>query len=73
MTEGLAAAMEVVAALAEVERPVDALIHVTPVNAAQASADFERSNFPATPVGSLRRGQLQLLRWVTGGSTLLRT
>ena len=51
---GLGAALEVDARLAEIERTVDPLLHLTPVNAAEAWTDFERSDFGVAPTLRLR-------------------
>ncbi len=48
------AALEIDARLAEIERAVDLLLGTTPVNAADAWADFERSDFATAPTLRLR-------------------
>lgn len=53
-TADLARALDVDARLAEIERGVDLLLNTTPVNAAEAWADFERSDFSTTPTLRLR-------------------
>jgi uncharacterized protein (TIGR02421 family) len=53
-TEDLKPALEIDARLVEIEREVDLLLHTTPVNAADAWADFERSDFGAVPTLRLR-------------------
>lgn len=53
-TEDLAPALEIESRLAEIEREVDLLLHTTPVNAAEAWADFERSDFGTAPILRLR-------------------
>jgi uncharacterized protein (TIGR02421 family) len=50
----LAPALDIDASLAGIERSVDLLLNVTPVNAAEAWADFERSDFGAVPTLRLR-------------------
>jgi hypothetical protein len=50
----LAPALDIDASLAGIERSVDLLLNVTPVNAAEAWADFERSDFGAAPTLRLR-------------------
>ena len=50
----LAPALDVDARLTEIERGVNLLLNVTPVNAAQAWADFERSDFGTVPTLRLR-------------------
>jgi len=49
-----APAQEIDASLTEIERRVDLLINVTPVNAAEAWTDFERSDFTTVPTLRLR-------------------
>ena len=53
-TGQLAPALDVDARLAEIERRVNLLLNVTPVNAAEAWADFERSDFATAPTLRLR-------------------
>jgi uncharacterized protein (TIGR02421 family) len=53
-TPGLAPALDIDASLTEIERSVDLLLNVTPVNAAEAWADFERSDFGTAPTLRLR-------------------
>ena len=50
----LAPALDIDARLTEIERSVDVLLNVTPVNAAEAWADFERSDFGTVPTLRLR-------------------
>jgi len=50
----LAPALAIDARLTELERSVDLLLNVTPVNAAEAWADFERSDFGTGPTLRLR-------------------
>jgi uncharacterized protein (TIGR02421 family) len=52
--QDLAPALEVDARLADVERRVNLLLNMTPVNAAEAWADFERSDFETVPTLRLR-------------------
>jgi uncharacterized protein (TIGR02421 family) len=52
--EDLAPALDVDARLTEIERSVNVLLNVTPVNAAEAWADFERSDFATAPTLRLR-------------------
>src|SRR5918994_1524469 len=52
--EDLAPAHAVDARLTEIERSVNVLLNVTPVNAAEAWADFERSDFATAPTLRLR-------------------
>jgi uncharacterized protein (TIGR02421 family) len=53
-TQSLAPALDIDASLAEIERSVNLLLNVTPVNAAEAWADFERSEFGTAPTLRLR-------------------
>ena len=53
-TQKLAPALDIDASLTEIERSVNLLLNVTPVNAAEAWADFERSNFGTAPTLRLR-------------------
>jgi len=53
-TEQLAPALAIDARLTEIERSVNLLVNVTPVNAADAWADFERSDFGTAPTLRLR-------------------
>lgn len=55
LTPGLDAALEIDARLTEIERSVDLLLNLTPVNAAEAWTDFERSDFGTVPTLRLRR------------------
>src|SRR6478736_5518285 len=50
----LAPVLEIDARLTEIERSVDLLLNVTPVNATEAWADFERSDFGTAPTLQLR-------------------
>lgn len=50
----LRSALEVDARLAEIERRVDFLLNLTPLNAAEAWADFERGDFGVAPTLRLR-------------------
>jgi uncharacterized protein (TIGR02421 family) len=52
--QDLAPALVVDAGLTEIERRVDLLLNLTPVNAAEAWADFERSDFGTSPMLRLR-------------------
>jgi uncharacterized protein (TIGR02421 family) len=52
--QDLAPALEIDARLTEIERSVDLLLNITPVNAAEAWADFERSDFVMAPTLRLR-------------------
>ena len=52
--ERLAPALEIDSRLTEIERRVDLLLNVTPVNGAEAWADFERSDFATIPILRLR-------------------
>ena len=52
--ERLAPALEIDARLTEIERRVNLLVNVTPLNAAEAWADFERSDFGTAPTLRLR-------------------
>ena len=52
--QDLAPALEIDARLAEIERSVNLLLNTTPVNAAEAWADFERSDFGTVPTLRLR-------------------
>ena len=53
-TQDLAPALDVDARLTEIERGVNMLLNITPVNAAQAWADFARSHFATVPTIRLR-------------------
>jgi len=53
-TDQLAPALDVDARLTGIERGLTLLLNVTPVNAAKAWADFERSDFGTVPVLRLR-------------------
>ena len=53
-TDQLAPALAIDVRLAEIERGLDLLLNVTPVNAAEAWADFERSDFGTVPTLRLR-------------------
>src|SRR6187200_764840 len=53
-TDQLAPALAIDVRLAEIERGLDLLLNVTPVNAAEAWADFERSDFGTAPTLRLR-------------------
>jgi uncharacterized protein (TIGR02421 family) len=53
-TQHLAPALDVDARLTEIERRVNMLLNTTPVNAAQAWADFARSDYAAVPTLRLR-------------------
>jgi uncharacterized protein (TIGR02421 family) len=52
--QDLAPALQVDAGLTEIERRVDLLLNLTPVNAAEAWTDFERSDFGTAPTLRLR-------------------
>ncbi len=52
--QDLAPALEIDARLVEIERDVNVLLNTTPVNAAEAWADFERSDFGTAPTLRLR-------------------
>ncbi len=52
--QDLAPALAIDTRLAELERTVDLLLNTTPVNAAEAWADFERSDFGSVPTLRLR-------------------
>jgi uncharacterized protein (TIGR02421 family) len=53
-TQELAPALDVDASLTEIERSINLMLNVTPVNAADAWADFERSDFATVPTLRLR-------------------
>jgi uncharacterized protein (TIGR02421 family) len=53
-TQMLKPTLDIDARLAEIERSVDLLLNLTPVNGAEAWADFERSDFRAVPTLRLR-------------------
>lgn len=53
-TEQLGPALDIDGRLAEIERSVNLLLHITPVNAAEAWLDFERSDFATAPTLRLR-------------------
>jgi uncharacterized protein (TIGR02421 family) len=54
VTQQLSPALDIDSRLAEIERSVDLLLNVTPVNGAEAWADFERSDFGTVPTLRLR-------------------
>ena len=54
LAERLAPALDIDGRLTEIERSVNLLLNVTPVNAAEAWADFERSDFATAPTLRLR-------------------
>ena len=54
-TQQLAPALDIDASLTEIERSLNLLLNVTPVNAAEAWADFERSDFGTAPTLRLRQ------------------
>jgi hypothetical protein len=53
-TQQLAHALDIDASLTDIERSLNLLLSVTPVNAAEAWADFERSDFGTVPTLRLR-------------------
>ena len=53
-SQDLAPALEIDARLAEIERSLNLLLNTTPVNAAEAWVDFERSGFGTVPTLRLR-------------------
>jgi uncharacterized protein (TIGR02421 family) len=53
-TPNLASALDIDASLTEIERDLNLLLNVTPVNAAEAWGDFERSDFGTPPTLQLR-------------------
>ena len=53
-TKELGPALDIDARLTDIERSVDLLLNVSPVNAAEAWADFERSDFATAPTLRLR-------------------
>ena len=53
-TQQLAPALDIDARLTEIERGLNLLLNLTPVNAAEAWADFERSDFATVPTLRLR-------------------
>ena len=53
-THDLSSALDIDASLTEIERNLNLLLNVTPVNAAEAWADFKRSDFGSTPTLRLR-------------------
>jgi uncharacterized protein (TIGR02421 family) len=54
LTQVVASALEMDSRLGEIERAVNVLLNTTPVNAAEAWADFERSDFGSVPTLRLR-------------------
>ncbi|MGB3053923.1 MAG: tyrosine/phenylalanine carboxypeptidase domain-containing protein, partial [Acidimicrobiales bacterium] len=54
LTQGLAPALAIDARLAELEHDVNILLNTSPVNAAEAWADFERSDFGTVPTLRLK-------------------
>ncbi len=54
-TQQLAPALDIDANLTEIERGLNLLLNVTPVNAREAWADFERSDFATAPTLRLRQ------------------
>ena len=57
--EQLAPALDIDARLTEIERSLNLLLNVTPINAAEAWADFERSDFGTVPTLRLRPLEFQ--------------
>ena len=53
-TQQLAPALDIDASLTEIERSVNLLLNVTPVNATEAWADFQRSDYGTAPTLRLR-------------------
>ena len=53
-TQQLAPVLEIDARLTEIDRSLNLLLNLTPVNAAEAWADFERSDFATVPTLRLR-------------------
>jgi uncharacterized protein (TIGR02421 family) len=53
-TQQLAPALDIDASLTEIERSVNLLLNVTPVNATEAWADFQRSDYATVPTLRLR-------------------
>jgi uncharacterized protein (TIGR02421 family) len=53
-TQQLAPALDIDARLTEIERSVNLLLNITPVNAAEAWVDFEQSGFATVPTLRLR-------------------
>ena len=53
-TQKLGPALDIDARLTDIERSVDLLLNVTPINAAEAWADFERGDFRTAPTLRLR-------------------
>jgi hypothetical protein len=53
-TDQLAPALAIDVRLTEIERSLDLLLNVTPLNAAEAWTDFERSDFGTAPTLRLR-------------------
>jgi hypothetical protein len=53
-TQQLAPALDIDGRLTELERSLNLLLNVTPVNAAEAWADFERGDFGTVPTLRLR-------------------
>jgi hypothetical protein len=71
-TQQLAPALDIDARLTEIERSLNLLLNVTPVNAAEAWADFERSDFGTVPI--LGSGRWNLSRtWCDVTSTTSRS
>ena len=58
-SQELAPALEIDARLTEIERCVNMLVNVAPVNAAEAWVDFERSDFATVPTLRLRPLQFE--------------
>ena len=58
-TQQLGPALDIDARLTEIERSLNLLLNVTPVNAAAAWADFERSDFGTVPTLGLRPLQFE--------------
>ena len=67
-TEQLAPALDVDARLTGIERGLTLLLNVTPVNAAKAWADFERSDFGTVPILRLRPLEFEPLDRVDVGA-----
>ena len=70
-TEQLAPALDVNARLTGIERVLTLLLNVTPVNAAKAWADFERSDFGTVPILRLRPLEFERGAAATVGASTL--
>ena len=65
----LAPTLDIDARLTEIERGLNLLLNVTPINAAEAWVDFERGDFATVPTLRLRPLEFEpdlVLTWASG-------